>query len=254
MRKEKMGSGKTSPVRCVGYLRVSTEEQKEGFSLKMQKEKLQAFATSQDYLLLKLYEDVDSGQKMERKGLKLMLKELEGVVVNLILVYKLDRLSRRLKDILVVISEELEPKEIGLRSVTENFDTVSPEGRLMLQLLGSFAEFEGRRIGQRLKDGRLEASKTRYAGGGICYGYVLKEGKLFVEEKEAEVIKRIKRLRKAQHLTPSAIARILKEEKVPTRNGGRWTDVQVSTILNRSVYRTGQYRYGSVVHSVPKIA
>ena len=101
-----------------------------------------------------------------------MISYIRENPVDVLLTFKLDRLSRNLKDILVFIDDNLNPKGVALQSVTENFNTQSAEGRLFLQMLGSFAEFERKRIGERCMSGkRATAKKGGWNGGRVPYGY-----------------------------------------------------------------------------------
>ena len=115
--------------------------------------------------------------------------------VDVLLTFKLDRLSRNLKDLLIFIDDELDPKEIALQSVTENFNTQSAEGRLFLQMLGSFAEFERKRINERTLSGKVAtAKKGGWNGGHVPYGYRKGGGNQHdfdLHPEEAEVVKRI---------------------------------------------------------------
>ena len=132
------------------YTRVSTEEQaKEGYSLEVQREHLEAFAKQKGYEIFKVYSDEGiSGYVLERPALKKLIEDAKYKEFDLVLVYKIDRFSRNLKDLLN-LADELSCYGIGFKSATEAFDTSTSAGRMMLQQLGSFAEFErNRRAGR----------------------------------------------------------------------------------------------------------
>lgn len=156
-----------------GYIRRSLE--KENLSLQAQEKSIRAFADSQSWNLLKIYCDSgDSGKTLNRPEFQQMMGDIsiQPEKVDLILVMKLDRVSRHLKDILVLIEDELQPRNIGLKSVTETFDSSTAEGRLMISMLGSFAEFERNRISERMMDGKLQlAENGGWNGGLIPFGY-----------------------------------------------------------------------------------
>lgn len=158
---------------AIGYIRRSLEN--ENLSLQAQEKSLRAFADSQSWNLLKIYCDSgDSGKTLNRPAFQEMMSDLGTGEnkVDLILVMKLDRVSRHLKDILVLIEDTLQPKSIGLKSVTESFDSSTAEGRLMISMLGSFAEFERNRICERMMDGKIQlADNGGWNGGLIPFGY-----------------------------------------------------------------------------------
>ncbi len=160
-----------------GYIRRSLEN--DNLSLQAQEKSIRAFVESQGWSIVELFCDRgDSGKNTDRIAYQNMLTTLKDEggqrTVDLILVPKLDRISRSLKDILILIEDQLEPLGIGLKSVTESFDSSTSEGRLMLSMLGGFAEFERKRIVQRLMEGKYElANNGGWTGGNIPYGYQL---------------------------------------------------------------------------------
>lgn len=178
--------------RVYGYIRRSRE--KENLSLQAQENSIRAFCSSQGWVLVGLFSDNATGENTFRSDYQRMLNSLKENghrVVDLILVAKLDRMSRSLKDILVLIEDELDPCGIGLKSVTESFDSSTAEGRLLLSLLGGFAEFERKRIVERMMDGKYQlAENGGFTGGHIPYGYAknpLGKG-LVLDEKESKIV------------------------------------------------------------------
>lgn len=139
------------------YLRVSTEDQvKEGYSLEVQREYLEAFAEREEVEASKIYQDDSiSGYSTERPALKALLKDAKDRKFDLVLVYKIDRFSRNLKDLLNLV-DELSSYSVGFKSATESFDTTTSAGKLMFQQLGSFAEFERNRIAERVFPGMIK--------------------------------------------------------------------------------------------------
>jgi site-specific DNA recombinase len=120
--------------RVFGYIRRSTEN--DNLSLQAQEKSIRAFIESQAWELIGLYCDSgDTGSNTDRAAYQRMLRALTqdngNQCVDLILVTKLDRISRSLKDILILIEDQLDPVDIGLKSVTESFDSSTSEGRLM---------------------------------------------------------------------------------------------------------------------------
>jgi len=132
------------------YVRVSTEDQaKEGYSLEVQREHLESLAKQEGFVVFKIYEDDGiSGYSTDRRALKELLKDAKGRKFDLVLVYKIDRFSRNLKDLLNLV-DELFSYGVSFKSATEPFDTTTSAGKLTFQQLGSFAEFERNRIAER---------------------------------------------------------------------------------------------------------
>ena len=149
------------------YIRVSTEDQaKEGYSLEVQKEYLESFAKREGFEVFKIYQDDGiSGYSLDRPALKELMRDVKLKQFDLVLVYKTDRFSRKLKDMLNVI-DELESLGIAFKSATEPFETTTSTGKLMFQQLGSCAEFERNRIIERVVPGMLKgALKGNWQGG-----------------------------------------------------------------------------------------
>jgi site-specific DNA recombinase len=158
------------------YIRVSTEDQaKEGYSLEVQREYLQSFAKREKLEIFKVYQDDGaSGYTKDRPALKELLKDAKEKKFDLVLVYKIDRFSRNLKDMLNLV-DDLSKNGVGFKSATEPFDTTTSAGKLMFQQLGSFAEFERNRIAERVSPGMIKSVQqgdwqgARYSPYGYRY-------------------------------------------------------------------------------------
>lgn len=132
---------KGEPIRAVGYVRVSTDEQVQGFSLEGQAGRIRSYAESQDYSLECIYRDDGySAKDLNRPEIQRLLADVAAGSIDVVLVYKLDRLSRRLRDLTEVL-DLLSKHGTRFESVTEPFETTSAPGRLMLNVLGGFAQF-----------------------------------------------------------------------------------------------------------------
>lgn len=145
------------------YTRVSTEDQaREGFSLEVQQTYLLQYAKNFGWEVFcsmsgrDVYmDDGYSGGNMDRPAMQRLLFDARSKRFDMVLVYKQDRLSRKLKDLLAIL-EEFESLGIGYKSATEPFDTTTSAGKLMFQQLGSFAEFERNRIAERVFPGMMK--------------------------------------------------------------------------------------------------
>ena len=179
--------------RAAIYIRVSTQEQaQEGYSVGEQKERLIAYCKAQGWLIADIYVDGGyTGSNLKRPGMQKLMAETDKF--DVVLVYKLDRLSRSQRDTLYLIEEVFLPNSVDFVSMQESFDTSSPFGKAMIGLLAVFAQLEREQIKERTKMGRIARAKTGlYHGGGyIPIGYDYEDGKLVVNPYEAEQVKKI---------------------------------------------------------------
>ena len=187
-----------APIRCAIYTRKSTEEGLEqGFnSLDAQREACAAYIVSQRHegwtLVPDYYDDGGySGGSMERPALKLLMAEVAAGRVDVIVVYKVDRLTRSLVDFAKIV-EILDGRGASFVSVTQSFNTTTSMGRLTLNVLLSFAQFEREVTGERIRD-KIAASKAKgmWMGGVVPFGYRVEDRKLLVEVEEAISIRYI---------------------------------------------------------------
>ncbi|PYV94077.1 MAG: resolvase, partial [Acidobacteria bacterium] len=188
-------------VRCAIYTRKSSEEGLEQSfnSLDAQREACQAFITSQSQegwrALPGHYDDGGySGGTMERPALQRLLKDVDDGKIDIIVVYKVDRLTRSLADFAKIV-ESLDVRGVSFVSVTQQFNTTTSMGRLTLNVLLSFAQFEREVTGERIRD-KIAASKRKgmWMGGRVPLGYDVKERKLIVNPEEADLVRHLFRL------------------------------------------------------------
>ncbi len=164
---------------CLGYSRVSSEEQAvHGVSIEAQRGILQAYATmtSQE---IRIFEDAGySGKNTQRPALQQLLDACRSEPVGTVVVWKLDRLSRSLRDTLTIIEDVFQPRGITLVSVTESIDTSSPSGRMMLNLLASFAQLEREQDSDRVVMAHKHLARDcKYLGGHVPLGYRIDQDK-----------------------------------------------------------------------------
>lgn len=186
------------------YTRVSTLEQvKEGYSIKEQEHRLKAYAEAKGLEVIKVYSDPGfSGAKMERPALKEMQNNIAAA--DVVLVYKLDRLSRSQKDTLYLIEEVFLKNNVDFVSLNESFDTSTSFGRAMIGILSVFAQLEREQMLERFemgKVGRVKSGKW-YGGGGknkMIVGYDYKDGKLQVNEYEAACVRMVFKMKKKNY-------------------------------------------------------
>ena len=185
-------------LRCAVYSRVSTDERLDQAynSLHAQRDACEAYVASQraeGWLLVRdRYDDGGfSGGTLERPALQLLLRYIQADLVDVIVVYKIDRLSRSLMDFAKLV-EVMDAHGVTFVSVTQSFNTTTSMGRLTLNILLSFAQFEREVIGERIRD-KFAASRARgmWMGGKVPLGYDVVARKLIVNEDEAPRVRRV---------------------------------------------------------------
>src|SRR5690349_546919 len=208
------GARRIERVRCAIYTRKSSEEglEQEFNSLQAQREACEAFINSQRHegwvCLRTAYDDGGfSGATMERPALQRLLADIAAGRVNTIVVYKIDRLTRSLADFAKIV-EILDARGASFVSVTQQFNTTTSMGRLTLNVLLSFAQFEREVIGERIRD-KIAASKRKgmWMGGIPPLGYRAQDRKLVIIDSEAEIVRSIFR-----RYAELGSVRLLKEE------------------------------------------
>jgi site-specific DNA recombinase len=185
-------------VRCAIYTRKSSEEGLEQSfnSLDAQREACEAFVNSQRHegwtALPALYDDGGyTGGNMDRPGLKKLLDDIALKRIDTVVVYKVDRLTRSLADFAKIV-EQFDKQGVSFVSVTQQFNTTSSMGRLTLNILLSFAQFEREVTGERIRD-KIAASKRKgmWMGGVVPMGYRVEDRQLIVDQQDAKIIRQI---------------------------------------------------------------
>jgi len=206
----------------------------------MQKDSIADFVKSQgkDWNVVSDYTDSRSAKTTERPGLKRMLKDAEEKKFDAIVVYKIDRLSRNVRDF-VEITKALEKAGVALKSVTEPIDTGTPLGKVLLYLLAIFAQFESDLIVERTTLAMQKKAKNGEWGGGTVpygYSYIQDEKRLTVNESEKALVERILSLYTEKGMGGKSIARKLNREGYRTRKGRRWSVDAITRILRSPLY------------------
>jgi site-specific DNA recombinase len=240
------------------YLRVSSEEQVKGFGLEVQEEKLRDYCKLYDFEVDEKHvfrEEGVSGAERNRPELNRMLACAENKEFSVVLVYKIDRLSRLLLHLLEV-TNKFEQLGVGFRSVTEPIDTTNSLGRCIFQILGSFAEFERGVIRERTYGGQIKNKEQgNYVSGIPPYGYNYDKAskKLVVNKEEAKVVNRIFEWLVKDRLSLYSIQNRLNAMGIPTKldNLGKkkkvngksfWMKRTLGRIVANEVY-TGTFTY-----------
>ena len=229
-------------LRCAIYTRKSSEEglDMEFNSLDAQRDACRAYIASQrSEGWLELAEHYDdggiSGATLERPALKRLLADIEEDRVDVVVVYKIDRLSRALMDFAKLV-EVFDRNNVTFVSVTQSFNTTTSMGRLTLNILLSFAQFEREVIGERIRD-KFVASRKRgmWMGGVVPLGYEVRDRKLMINEPEAATVRMIfERFLKVGSAT--TLARALSAERVRSRRGNPIDKGFLYKLLSNRIY------------------
>jgi DNA invertase Pin-like site-specific DNA recombinase len=203
------------PTKAIGYVRASTAEQRQsGLGLQAQRTAIEAACTQRGWRLLRVEEDIASGAKADRPGLKRALDAVESGEADCIVVLRLDRLSRSVAD----FARMLQRLPRGLVCLDLGIDPSTPAGEMTATVVAAMAQLERRLIGERTKEALAQKRAQ-----GVRLGRP--------REISQETIDRISELHEAG-LSVAAIARRLNEESVPTPRGGRWHSPGVKRALS----------------------
>ena len=230
------------------YLRRSTDDEHQPFSISAQEAALLNYIASQSgWTLVAKYSDDASGATTGRPDLQRALQAARAGRFDVLLVVRVDRFSRRLSDLLALLAE-LDDAGVAFVSATEPFDTSTSIGRMLVQLLGVFAEFERETIIDRVTKGMAaKAAKGKWPGGTRPYGYWVDRDthKLVPHPEEAPHLKEIFRLYADERLGTRAIAAELNRRGVRNRTGKPWSGHTIARILANPAY-AGDIAYGDV--------
>lgn len=226
---------------AAAYLRVSTDEQVEhGISLPAQKSRLLAYAQAQGWELYDYYiDDGYSGKSLDRPAMQRMMDDAQNKKFNYIIVIKLDRLSRRQKDVLYLLEDILEPNNVGFKSVTEPFDTTTPFGKASIGMMAVFAQLERETIVERVKMAKKEAAKQgRFGGGGTPFGYSydLAKKMLMIDYEYSPTVELIYSLYESGKYGFRLLANDLIRRNISSPAGGVWYKDTVKKILSNPTY------------------
>jgi len=248
----------TAKLRCAIYTRKSSEEglEQDFNSLHAQREACEAYIKSQageGWIALETaYDDGGfSGGTMDRPGLKALMGDLEAGLIDVVVVYKVDRLTRALTDFSRIV-EAFDRHGVSFVSVTQAFNTTTSMGRLTLNVLLSFAQFEREVTGERIRD-KIAASKAKgmWMGGNTALGYDARERKLVVNAAEAATVRMLferylelgsVNALKAELDERGIIAKVRTASDGRQRGGGRFSRGALFHLLKNRLYR------GEIVH------
>lgn len=241
-------------MQVYGYIRVSTDEQAEkGNSLFEQEERIKAYCKVKDWPEPILF--IDDGYSAKNIFRPDLTKLLDTVKINrngIVITTKLDRLSRKLFDILN-LTQYFEKYDFNYVSATEGFDTSTPAGRLCLQMLGMVAEFERERNGERVRDNMLSlARNSTKIITRPCFGYDVIDGKMQVNIEEALIIQKMAQWAIAGEGSRTIAKRLNNDLLVKTKEGNEWHDKVVRDLLRRETL-IGEFVYNKTTKKNNKV-
>ena len=217
-------------MQVVGYIRVSTEEQDQsGLGLADQTARIKQYCDLYALELVHVHKDAASGKNMNRPGLQSALAMLKNGEASGLVILKLDRLSRSVKDIGQLLEEY---QAYSIRSVNEQLDTSSASGKFVVNLLASFGQYERELIGERTRAAMAQLkSQGRFCGGFVPWGYTLSGGGRLVEDQhEQEWLSEMVELR-AQGYSYNRISDWLNANQVKSKSGGEWYPPAVRRVI-----------------------
>ncbi|MGG1878832.1 recombinase family protein [Paenibacillus cisolokensis] len=220
-------------MRVAIYIRVSTDIQaEEGFSIEGQRSRLISFAESQDWVIHDFYiDDGYSAKDLKRPGMQRMLGDMENNLFDVVLVYKLDRLTRSVGDLHALL-KVFDLHSVKFKSATEIFETTTAMGRFFITLVGAMAEWERGTISERVRFGVEQmVAEGRRPGGVLPYGYT-QDGQLIPEE--AALIREVRDLYMSGKGYKTVAMTMNRSGKL--RRGREWTDATVAYTLENPFY------------------
>ncbi|HUD15684.1 MAG TPA: recombinase family protein, partial [Acidimicrobiales bacterium] len=240
----------TAGTRVAIVTRISTDEVNQPYSLEAQSKGLEAFVASQPgQAITHRFVDQASGATLERPGLQAALAAAKAGEFDVLLVYRIDRLTRSIVGLMTIVSE-LDAAGVALRSATEPIDTQGPVGRMLLQLLGIFAEFERGLLIDRITKGfERKAARGEWLGGPGPYGYHLDSATktLVPEPPEAAIVGTIFAKYVEERLGAASLSSWLNDSGHRSRHDRLWTNQTVLRVLRNAVY-VGKIAHGDDLH------
>ncbi|MEC2074005.1 recombinase family protein [Alkalihalophilus marmarensis] len=222
--------------RAAIYIRVSTEEQKLGHSLEAQESMLKEFAEKKGYEIFDVYSDGGySGKNFDRPEIQRLFNDLTKDKIDVILVWKVDRLSRNNTDVVSLIDNELTPRNKKLLITSIDMDSSSPTGHMFISLLSTFARYERATIIDRVNAGMQKRAEKGYWNGGSILGYDSVDKRLIINEQESAVVREIFKLR-ADGKGYKFIANTLNNRGIKTKKGKSFSIPAIKLIVNNHIY------------------
>lgn len=229
-------------MKAVGYVRVSTQEQaREGVSLEAQKDKIKKYADLHNLELVEVVIDEGrSGKDLNREGIQKIISVCREGKVDHLVVYKMDRLTRRTLDLLTLFEEVFKANKIQFHSISEKVDTSTAQGKFFLTITGAMAQMERDLISERTREAlQYKISKGELVGSPPL-GFEAVEKELKKNDNELKVVRKVFKLRNGyrgkNRLSLRGIARRLNEAGLRTKKDKQFSHKTVSYVLSNPIY------------------
>ena len=246
---------KTEKIKVLGYTRISTTEQIDNSSLKVQRDTIKSYCKSRGWNLVEVYEDVSSGGNVNRPGFQELERKLDENGFDFVVVRSIDRLSRSIIDGSSFV-EKLFSKGKYLVSVNESIDTSTVQGKMIYNLLLVVSQNERDTIKERLSSGRNELLKSGKLPSSYVFGYKRDDdGNFIIIDHESQIVKDLYDLY-VEHESLGRVEKELKSRGHKTRQSNNFTRQTINGILTNPVYCSKGFRWkGKVVegNNIPKI-
>jgi site-specific DNA recombinase len=241
---------------AVAYCRVSTHNQKVEGTIGLQENAIIEYCQNNNFTLVKSFNDNGvSGGLENRSALSELFSYLEqNKEIKTVIIWKLDRLARNLY-LQEHLIRKLEELKVTLVSAKEpNLDSTDPMRKAFRQFMGIVSELEKSFITMRLTAGRINKAKMgQYSGGRPAYGYSVKNGKVLINHKQADIVKTIYKMKRYNRMSYWQIAEKLNDRQIKSANGGNWFAGTVRYLLKNPLYK-GVLSYKSIETKIPNLS
>jgi len=219
-------------MRAIGYVRVSTEDQAQtGVSLDAQEEKIRAYCIAKGWELIAVVRDPGhSAKDLNRPGIQSILTGCRKREFDVVVILKLDRLTRSVKDLGYLVEDVFKKHGVAFSSIQDNFDTCTANGRMVMNILATIAQWERDIISERTREAMQFMKNSLRLVGAVPFGFDLVEGELAPNPDEMGVVKDVAEMKQGG-LSYQKIAAYLNKRHVPSKNGSKWYPKTVMGVL-----------------------
>ena len=219
-------------MRAIGYVRVSTDEQsQQGVSLSNQEQKIRAYCTAKDWEMTAVIRDEGcSGKDLNRPGVQEIIKGCRKRAFNVVVTMKLDRLTRSVKDLGYLVEDVFNKHGIAFSSLQDNFNTSTANGRMVMNVLATLAQWERDIISERTRDAVQFMKSSLKLIGAVPFGFNLAGKELIPNPDEMKTVSKFITI-KGHGASYQKIARPLNTDSIPAKNGGKWHPKTVMGVM-----------------------
>jgi site-specific DNA recombinase len=219
-------------MRAIGYARVSTDEQsQQGVSISNQVQKIQAYCIAKDWELTAVIRDEGySGKDLNRPGIQEIVKGCRKRAFDVVVTMKLDRLTRSVKDLGCLVEDVFNKHGIAFSSLQDNFDTTTANGRMVMNILATLAQWERDIISERTRDAMQFMKSSLKLVGAVPFGFDLAGKELTPNPDEMKTALKLVEM-KGRGVSYQKIAGLLNADAVSAKNGGKWHSKTVMGVV-----------------------